>query len=60
MLAVIGRGMSDAAFVSGRIQEQMERMLVAASTPLLTNITLSITDLPSGCEVWTHLLLHKL
>jgi hypothetical protein len=43
-----------------RIREQMERMLVAASTRLLTNIALSIADLASGCEVWISLLQSKL
>lgn len=33
----------------GKIRGQMERMLVAAATPVLTNIGLA--RLPDGCEV---------
>jgi len=94
MLAVIGRGLSDVAFTSGKlsfsssqievlsahiafqlliywhfsieavtrfteylthcpgkIRGQMERMLVAAATPVLTNIGLA--KLPDGCEVFS-------
>lgn len=50
MLAVIGRGMSDVAFTSDKIRKQMERMLVAAATPVLTN--LGLAGLPDGCEVY--------
>jgi hypothetical protein len=50
MLAVIGRGLSDVAFTSGKIRGQMERMLVAAATPVLTNIGLA--KLPDGCEIY--------
>ncbi|XP_024378444.1 uncharacterized protein [Physcomitrium patens] len=50
MLAVIGRGLSDVAFASGKLRGQMERMLVAAATPVLTNIGLA--GLPDGCEVY--------
>ncbi|KAG6549238.1 hypothetical protein Mapa_009224 [Marchantia paleacea] len=53
MLALIGRGLSDVAFSSDKIRDQMEKMLVAASTPLLTNITLAI-DIPGGCEVYPY------
>ncbi|KAG0629908.1 hypothetical protein M758_1G138400 [Ceratodon purpureus] len=50
MLAVIGRGISDVAFTSDKIRGQMERMLVAAATPVLTNIGLQ--RLPDGCEIY--------
>ncbi|KAL2630894.1 hypothetical protein R1flu_015580 [Riccia fluitans] len=53
MLALIGRGLSDVAFNSDNLRDQMERMLVAASTPLLTNIVLSI-DVPGGCEIYPY------
>ncbi|GBG76153.1 hypothetical protein CBR_g21902 [Chara braunii] len=52
MLAVIGRGIADAAFTQDKVKEQMERLLLAASTPLLTNLQLSIPDLPHGCEIY--------
>ncbi|KAL3688709.1 hypothetical protein R1sor_015018 [Riccia sorocarpa] len=53
MLALIGRGLSDVAFNSDKMRDQMERMLVAASTPLLTNIVLNI-DVPGGCEIYPY------
>lgn len=50
-LSVIGRGMFDMAFRPHSIQIQMERMLLAASAPVLTGVTLSIPGLTS-CELY--------
>ncbi|KAI8464066.1 MAG: von Willebrand factor type A domain-containing protein, partial [Monoraphidium minutum] len=50
-LAAVGRGMSDAALRPGAIQGRMGRMLVAAALPLLSDVTLQVTGVPS-CELF--------
>ncbi|GMH45075.1 hypothetical protein BSKO_13032 [Bryopsis sp. KO-2023] len=47
-LAVIGRGQFDVAFRPHSIQTQMERMLQAASKPVLTEVSVSIADITSA------------
>ena len=46
-LAIIGRGQFDVAFRPHAIQTQIERMLRAASMPVLTEVCITIADLDS-------------
>eukprot|EP00898_Chlorokybus_atmophyticus_P000257 jgi/Chlat1/1231/Chrsp115S01679 len=52
MLAQLGRGLCDIAYNPGKLRGQMERLLVAAATPVLTDVAVGIPGLLHGCEVY--------
>lgn len=52
-MSVTGRGQFDVAFRPNDIATQMRRMLMAAATPVLTDITLGIDGL-THCEIYPY------